>query len=66
MNMRTAKLREKARLYESRCEWALAAQCWQSALDHYPPTPGALAEHDRQVIEGHARECRASAAREAI
>lgn len=53
----TAKMREKARLYESRCDWGNAGLCWRAALKLYPDVSGQLAEHDKAAILRRAESC---------
>jgi hypothetical protein len=36
--MNTAKMREKARFYETKLDWANAALCWESASRYLPST----------------------------
>lgn len=59
--MTAAKMREKARLYESRLDWQKAALCWDAAADLYPqpyPMPGALAAADIASMRRRAQSCR--------
>lgn len=59
--MTTAKMREKARLYESMLDREKAALCWDAAADLYPqpyPEPGALAAADIAGLRRLAQSCR--------
>lgn len=59
--MTTAKMREKAKLYESMLDWDKAALCWDAAADLYPkpyPLLGALAEKDIDSLRRRAQTCR--------
>jgi len=63
----TAKMREKARLYESRADWHMAALCWQDALTLYPVNQiGAMADKDRAELAKRAASCKAAAKAELI
>ena len=61
MTMNTAKMREKARLYESKLDWEKAAICWDEAIKLYPkpyPQHGALALADIANMQAQAKSCR--------
>lgn len=67
--MTTAKMREKARLYETRLDWEKAALCWDATADLYPqpcPTPGALAVADIGAMRRRAQSCRTQTTTETL
>lgn len=56
--MTTAKMREKARLYESKLDWANAALCWRDAIKLYPmPREHASSKADIANMESAAKSC---------
>lgn len=59
--MNTAKMREKARYYESIGEWHNAALCWRDAIALYPKSSGELAKRDLDNMEQHAKEAERAA-----
>jgi hypothetical protein len=66
--MNTAKMREKARYYESILDWSSAAECWEEAVRLYPhpyPRLGELEEKDIKRMQQRAINCRSSAKSEA-
>lgn len=59
----TADYRNLALEAEQACKWQQAADFWQAALDNYPPTPGALAKRDQDMMRNRVIDCRIYARR---
>lgn len=58
--MNTAKMREKARYYESILDWHNAALCWADAIKLYPqpyPKHGELQDKDIQAMTSRMKDC---------
>lgn len=55
--MNTAKMREKARMYEAKLDWANAALCWADAIALLPTTPSGLNDLDRRNMTSSMLAC---------
>ena len=62
MAMTTAKMREKARMYENMLDWSKAADCWDDAIKLHPCRDQAdmatLAGRDIEAMRLRAKNCR--------